>query len=220
MIVAIDGPAGAGKSTIGRRLAERLGFQRVDTGSLYRAVAYACRQAGVKGEGEALNAALADLALDLGPDGEVLLAGVDISDALRTPDVSKIASKFAAFPAVRAALLGLQRRIGHARDSVLEGRDIGTVVFPNAAVKIYLTASTKVRAERRMQELAGRGVEADVATVESQIVARDQADMSRAVAPLKKAPGAIEVDASNLSIDKVVDLCATIVRAAQELDES
>lgn len=219
MIVAIDGPAGAGKSTIGRQLAERIGFQRVDTGSLYRAVAYACMQAGVDGEGAALDATLADLALDLGPNGEVMLAGADITEDLRTPEVSKRASFFAAFPAVRAALLGLQRHIGHARDSVLEGRDIGTVVFPSAAVKIYLTASASVRAQRRLEELEARGVEADFKTVLAEIEARDHADMNREVAPLKKAQGAIEVDASSLSIDKVVDVCAMIVGVAQEMVE-
>lgn len=219
MIVAIDGPAGAGKSTIGRQLAERIGFQRVDTGSLYRAVAFACMQAGITGEGPELDSTLANLALDLGPDGEVLLAGTDITDDLRTPEVSKRASFFAAFPAVRAALLGLQRRIGHTRDSVLEGRDIGTVVFPNAAVKLYLTASVAVRAQRRMEELAGRGVEADLKTVLAEIEARDHADMNREVAPLKKAEGAIEVDASTLSIDQVVNVCAIIVGAAQEVAE-
>ncbi|MGK0359207.1 MAG: cytidylate kinase [Bradymonadia bacterium] len=219
MIVAIDGPAGAGKSTIGRQLAERIGFQRVDTGSLYRAVAYACMQAGVDGEGAALDATLADLALDLGPNGEVMLAGADITEDLRTPEVSKRASFFAAFPAVRAALLGLQRRIGHVRDSVLEGRDIGTVVFPSAAVKIYLTASASVRAQRRLEELEARGVEADLKTVLAEIEARDHADMNREVAPLKKAQGAIEVDASSLSIDKVVDVCAMIVSVAQEMVE-
>lgn len=219
MIVAIDGPAGAGKSTIGRLVAERLGYTRVDTGSLYRAVAYACLQAGVEGEGPALDATLAALDLDLGLDGAVLLAGVDITDKLRTPEVSKAASHFAAFPATRAALLDLQRRLGRARDSVLEGRDIGTVVFPDAEVKIYLTASAKVRAERRCAELTERGIAADFASVLQQIKDRDAADMSRAVAPLRQADDAIEVDASNMPIEQVVRVCTTIVRAAQEMAE-
>lgn len=215
MIVAIDGPAGAGKSTIGRLLAERVGFIRVDTGSLYRAVGLACMDAGVAGEGSALDAALAGLDLDLGPNGEVILAGVDVSARIRTPEVSKAASTFAAFPAVRAALMDLQRRLGRARDSVLEGRDIGTVVFPDAEVKIYLTASSEVRAQRRLAELEERGVEADFETVKAQIEARDAADMNRKIAPLKKADDAIEVDASNLSIDGVVQACAAIIEAAR-----
>jgi cytidylate kinase len=157
------------------------------------------------------------LDLDLGSDGEVLLSGVDITDALRTPAVSKAASVFAAFPATRAALLDLQRRLGKARDSVLEGRDIGTVVFPDAEVKIYLTASAEVRAERRCAELKSRGIDSEFATVLQQIKDRDAADMSRAVAPLRKADDAIEVDASSLPIDQVVRVCATIVSAAQDV---
>lgn len=215
MIVAIDGPAGAGKSTIGRKLAAQIGFQRVDTGSLYRGVAFACMAAGVDGEGAALDACLARLDLDLGPKGEVLLDGADISDKLRTPEVSKKASFFAAFPAVRGALLDLQRQIGRARDSVLEGRDIGTVVFPDAEVKIYLTASSAVRAQRRLDELKERGVAADFKTVRAEIEARDHADMNREVAPLKKAAEAVEIDASALTIDGVVQVCALIVEAAQ-----
>lgn len=215
MIVAIDGPAGAGKSTIGRLLAERIGFTRVDTGSLYRAVGLACLDAGVTGEGSALDATLATLDLDLGPKGEVILGGVDVSARIRTPEVSKAASTFAAFPATRAALLDLQRRLGRARDSILEGRDIGTVVFPDAEVKIYLTASADVRAQRRLAELEGRGVAADLETVKAQIIARDQADMNREIAPLKQADDAVVVDASDLTIDGVVAACATIVEAAR-----
>lgn len=215
MIVAIDGPAGAGKSTIGRLLAERIGFTRVDTGSLYRAVGLACLEAGVEGEGPALDATLAGLDLDLGPKGEVLIGGVDVSARIRTPEVSKAASTFAAFPATRAALLDLQRQLGRARDSVLEGRDIGTVVFPDAEVKIYLTASAEVRARRRLAELEGQGVAADLASVKAQIIARDAADMNREIAPLKKADDAVEVDASHKSIDEVVAACAAIVEAAR-----
>lgn len=216
MIVAIDGPAGAGKSSVSLRLAQQLGFTRVDTGALYRAVALAAVEAGVPGEGPALDALLAQLDLDVAPDGAVSLNGVLVGDRIRTPEISAASSRFAAFPAVRAALLGLQRALGRRRDSVLDGRDIGTVVFPDADAKIYLTASAAERARRRLAELATQGHEGDLAQVQAEIEARDRADSTRAVAPLKKADDAIQVDATHMALEQVVQVCAMVVAAARQ----
>lgn len=218
MIVAIDGPAGAGKSTVSQRLAQQLGFTRVDTGALYRAVALAAVRAGIEGEGPELDALLTRLDLDVDADGEVRLDGVPVGLAIRTPEISAASSRFAAFPSVRAALLGLQRTLGRRRDSVLDGRDIGTVVFPDADAKIFLVASAAERARRRLADLQAQGITADLAQVQAEIEARDHADSTRAVAPLKKASDAIEVDATHLTLDKVVQVCATIVQAAREVD--
>ncbi len=217
MIVAIDGPAGAGKSTVSQQLAQRLGFTRVDTGALYRAVALAAVRAGIPGEGPELDALLAQIDLDVAPDGEVKLNGVSVGDSIRTPEISAASSKFAAFPSVRAALLELQRSLGRRRHSVLDGRDIGTVVFPQAEAKIFLVASAEERARRRLADLQGQGITADLKQVQVEIEARDHADSTRAVAPLKKAQDAIQVDATRLSLDQVVQVCALIVEAARKV---
>ena len=148
-------------------------------------------------------------------EGLVWLGEEDVSKAIRFPEIGQAASKFAAVPAVRSALLDLQRRLGRACDSILDGRDIGTVVFPDAEVKIYLTASSEVRAERRMKELKERGIEAQFETVLAEIIERDHADMTREIAPLKQAEDAILVDASNLTLNEVVDRCAEIVAKAR-----
>ncbi|MBU0553014.1 (d)CMP kinase [Myxococcota bacterium] len=210
MIIAIDGPAGAGKSTISQRLAERLGFTRLDTGALYRAVALAEMRKG--------NAADAP---DVGPwnlevEGDRLtLDGEDISQAIRAPEISSAASDFAKNPAVRAGLLALQRRLGRARDTILDGRDIGTVVFPDADVKIYLTAQPEARAHRRWLELEARGHAQPFRIVLAEIMARDKQDMGRAIAPLRRAEDAVEVDASELGIEEAVEACLAVVRQAR-----
>lgn len=213
-VVAIDGPAGAGKTTVTRRVAERLGYTLVDTGALYRTVALAATRAGLSW---ADTAAVGELALGLagrgairfdaspGGGGHVLLDGEDVSAAIRTQQVAEGASQVSAIPAVREALLELQRQAGRDGGVVLEGRDIGTVVFPDAEAKFFLTASTAVRAERRFVELRDKGAPADLARVTEEVRARDERDTMRPIAPLKQAEDAVLVDSSELDIEQVVE---------------
>lgn len=209
MIIAIDGPAGAGKSTISKQLARQMGFVRVDTGAIYRAVGLAAVRAGLTPEAADLGDFVAHL--DLRFEGDALLLDdEDVSAAIRTPEISRAASQFAAVPAVRAALLTLQRRIGEGHDAIFDGRDIGTVVFPDAPAKFFLTASVAERARRRHAELVAAGVDQPYAEVEAEIVARDKADSERAVAPLRKADDAVEIDATSRTVDEVVALCLRI----------
>lgn len=210
MIIAIDGPAGAGKSTVSRRLADRLGFVRLDTGALYRVVGLAALRAGRPVDDPGIEAFVKALDIVVEPES-ITLDGEDVSDAIRTPEISDAASTYAAVPGVRAALLALQRRLGQMQDTVVDGRDIGTVVFPQAEVKIFLTARAEVRAERRLAELAERGVEAGFDGVLAEIVARDKRDSERAVAPLRQADDAVVVDTSALDLDGAVDACAAVV---------
>ena len=215
MIIAIDGPAGAGKSTISAGLAEALGFIRLDTGALYRAIAWAAARRGVIAkEGNELDHFLAALSIEY-QGGEVWVDGINPGVELRTPEVSRGASDFAACPAVRRRLLELQRTLGRAQDSILDGRDIGTVVFPDAELKIYLTASVKARAMRRHAELSARGAAPHLEEIAAQIEARDAQDMGRSEAPLRCAKDAVTVDASVLSVDEVIAQCIALVQAAQ-----
>jgi CMP/dCMP kinase len=212
--VAIDGPAGAGKSTVARRLASRLGFTLVDTGALYRAVALASRRAGVAWDDERGVVAVAQRvaearSLILLPDAEagvrVLLDAEDVSDAIRAADMSMGASRVSAMAGVREALLELQRIAGGDGGVVLEGRDIGTVVFPDAEVKFFLTASPEVRARRRYEELLTRGQEADYAGTLAEVRARDEKDTTRVIAPLRQAADAILIDSSHRGADEIVE---------------
>jgi cytidylate kinase len=213
--VAIDGPAGAGKSTAARLLAERLGYALLDTGAIYRVMALRAREGGVAWDDGPGVAALADgleIAFRLeGTVNHVLADGQDVTPAIRTPEMSDGASRVSALPEVRAALLDLQRRIGAAGGVVVEGRDIGTVVFPNAQAKFFLTATVDERARRRAAELRAAGRPVDPATTRAEIVARDERDSTRAAAPLRKADDAIEIDSSALAVEEVVDRMAAIV---------
>jgi cytidylate kinase len=222
-IVAIDGPAGAGKSTVARRAADALGFVLVDTGAMYRVVALAAERDGVAwSDGPALGRLAASLvesaAIGFERDAvrgvRVRLRGEDVSEAIRTPSIGMGASTVSAHPEVRAALLDLQRQAGAGGGVVLEGRDIGTVVFPDAEAKFFLTASPEVRARRRYDELVAKGKAGGVTlegTLED-VRRRDAQDTGRAVAPLKQADGAVLIDSSGMSIDAAVETIVGHVR--------
>jgi cytidylate kinase len=230
-VVTIDGPAGAGKSTVSRTVAERLGFTYLDTGALYRAVALAAgddttlatridEAAATHDLAGEIEQRLADLARALpiafADNGTRLAIGDrDVSLAIRAPEISQRASKISALPAVRAALLDVQRRIGAAGGVVAEGRDTGSVIFPDAEVKIFLTADVSERARRRAAELRARGVDADDAAVQHEIETRDARDQARAAAPLTCPPGALVLDSSRLSVDAVVGLVLDAVTTRQ-----
>jgi cytidylate kinase len=221
--VAIDGPAGAGKSTVAKRLAEVLGFLHVDTGALYRTVALAASRAGAAVGDEPAVALVAEalvrdrrIRMERSPEGgamRVLLDGEDVSSQIRTPEMSAGASRVSAIAAVRTALLELQRQAGAEGGVVLEGRDIGTVVFPDAEVKLFLTATPEERAQRRYEELLEKGVATTYeATLEDQR-ARDKADTERAVAPLRKADDAVVVDSTGRPVDDVIEEMVRVVEA-------
>lgn len=217
VVVAIDGPAGAGKSTAALRVAQRLGYVLVDTGALYRGVALAAKERGVAwSDGEAVGdvARQVSLRFENDPEGapRLMLDGRDRSKDIRAPNISQSASEVSRHAAVREALLSLQRELGAEGGVVLEGRDIGTVVFPDAEVKVFLTASVGVRAERRHRELEGRGVASDLGEVRSEIEVRDARDSGREVAPLKPAPDALVLDTTPFDLDQVVDRLVQIVQ--------
>ena len=217
-IVAIDGPAGAGKSTIALALAARLGYGLIDTGAIYRTVALAAVRAGVAFDDDAGLALIVEgLPLrfeTVGARNRVFLAADDISEAIRTPEISRAASAVSARPVVRAGLLGLQRRLGEGGGVVLEGRDIGTVVFPDADVKIFLTASEGERARRRYEELLKKGTPVTLEDTLREVKDRDHQDTTRAVAPLRKADDATEIVTDGMSPRAVIDHLAALVADA------
>lgn len=207
-MIAIDGPAGAGKSTVGKALARRLGVGYLDTGAMYRAMTFAALRRGVV-EGDldevAAMAPTVELAVE---DGIVTVDGVDATAAIRGREVTEAVSQIAANPAVRGVLVDRQRSwVTRHGGGVVEGRDIGTVVFPDADLKLYVTASPRVRAERRVRELGG-----DVVEVEASIIKRDRVDSSRAHSPLSEADDAVVVDTTGMSIDEVVDHILEMLR--------
>lgn len=224
-IVAIDGPAGAGKSTVAKRVARALGYVLVDTGALYRTIALAAARREIGFDeadrvGELAESLAAGGAVTLRNDGEgvarVELEGEDISGFIRTPEISQGASKVSAIPRVRAALLEMQRAAGRAGGVVLEGRDIGSVVFPEAEVKVFLTASVDERAKRRLAELVHAGTATDIEAVKGEVIERDRRDSTRPIAPLVQAKDAVVVDSSTLGIDEVVDAIASLVKRAED----
>jgi cytidylate kinase len=215
-VVAIDGPVGAGKSTVAQRLAQVLGFEYVNTGAMYRAVAVAARVAGISdGDHDAearLDGLLQTARIDFSA-GRIMLDGRDVSAEIGTPAISESASRLSTIGVVRARMRDLQRAAGERGGVVMEGRDIGTAVFPDAEVKFFLDAGAEVRAERRWRELVARGVEIKREEVLAQLLERDRRDRGRELAPLKPASDAKIVDASRMGVEEVVTLMAECVRA-------
>ena len=213
--IAIDGPAGAGKSTIAKRVAEKLGLIYVDTGAMFRAIAlYMTGKCVKSNETDKVKEELNNIRLDIvyeNGEQQIILNDENVSKLIRNPEISKAASSFAQVPEVRERLLILQRELADKRPVVMDGRDIGTNVLPSAAVKIFLTADVRVRAERRYKELTDKGEKVNLEDIMSDIKSRDEQDMNRKVSPLVQAGDAVLVDTSSLSIDEVVD---TIIKIA------
>jgi cytidylate kinase len=218
-IITIDGPAGAGKTSVSKLLAHRLGCIYVDTGALYRGVAYEIDRQNIDWKNDAaLEKFLSGLDLELvmeDADPALISSGRDITDSIRTAEISMLASVTSAKPAVRAALLKIQRNIAKTNDAVFEGRDMGTVVFPDARYKFFLFADLKIRAKRRFDEMSGKSC--DINEIEQQMKQRDENDSQRAIAPLKPASDAVMIDSSLLNIEQVVDKMLDVIAGRADL---
>ena len=215
VVIAIDGPAGAGKSTIARRLAARLGFTYIDSGAMYRAVAlWAMRQSADTADMHRMETLAREADIELQPDGPcILLNSEDVTTAIRTPEVGQQASVVAVIPGVRRALVEKQRALGARTSVIMEGRDIGTVVFPNADVKVFLDADPQERVARRLRDFRGQGEAPPPEAVSAQIEERDRRDRTRAEAPLTQAPDAVYIDSTSLTLDQVEEEILKLVRA-------
>jgi CMP/dCMP kinase len=219
IIIAIDGPAASGKSSTAKRVAQQLGYVHVDTGAMYRAIALKALNLGISaGDIEAIermaHSTSVHLAYDEADKMHVMLDGTDVSEAIRMPGISNAASAFSAVPAVRELLVREQRAMGAAGGLVLDGRDIGTVVFPNADLKIFMVADPYERAVRRAKELEEKGIDSDILALEREIMERDRNDSTRAISPLKKADDAFVIDTTRLTIE---EQAAFILSKAKEL---
>lgn len=216
--IAIDGPAGAGKSTIAKKLAKDLGYIYVDTGAMYRAMAYYFLKNGISAEDEAaIASACPDVDVTIryeNGEQQVLLNGENVNGVIRNEEVGNMASSTSVYPVVRTKLVELQRQLAAKENVIMDGRDIGTVVLPNADVKIYLTASSRVRAQRRYDELKAKGQECSLEDIEKDIIDRDYRDMHRETSPLKQAEDAVLLDSSDLDIDGVVASMKKIIDEA------
>ena len=214
--IAIDGPAGAGKSTIAKTLAKELGFVYVDTGAMYRAMAlFLIREKVKPEETEKINAKCKEADISIGyENGEqvVYLNGENVNGYIRTEEVGNMASASSPNPNVRAKLVELQQKLAAGTDVVMDGRDIGTCVLPDAQVKVYLTADSRVRAERRYKELVAKGEKCDLDVIEKDIIERDHQDMTREISPLRQAEDAVLVDSSYMTIDEVVEKIISLCR--------
>jgi len=217
LIIAIDGPAGSGKSTVAKELSKKLGFTYIDTGAMYRAVAYKVKQEGVNPENpEEVIRVLKEIEIKLLPSDsgtKVILNGEDISDKIRTEEIGKIASKIARHSKVRKILVQKQREMGEkAGNAVIEGRDTGTVIFPDADIKIFMTASPEIRAKRRWKELRSRGIKIEFDQILKEVKERDYLDQTREDSPLKPAEDAVVIDTSDKSIDQVINQILELIK--------
>jgi cytidylate kinase len=223
MIIAIDGPSGAGKSTLSKLVARSLNYINIDTGAMYRSVALAAARAGIDpSETDRLARLSRSIRIAFAPSdaGErVLLDGEDVSDAIRTPATSLLTPKVAAIPEVRVAMVDQQRKMGEEGGVVLEGRDIGSVVFPDAEVKIFLVATAQERGRRRYEELTAKGENVDLARTVVEIEERDRLDTTRLHSPLVKHPDAVEIDTTGLSIEQVHNCILEVVQSRVDLAE-
>mgnify|MGYP000900986499 CR=1 FL=1 len=214
--IAIDGPGGAGKSTLAKAVAKKLNILHVDTGAIYRTIGYAAFSRGLDAKDESQIAPLLkeiqiDMAFDENSGQKMLLDGKDVSTEIRLPEISMYASNVSALPCVRAYLLEMQRDIARKRSVIMDGRDIGTVVLPDAGLKIFLSASAECRAQRRWRQLQEKGIQEPYADVLRELEQRDYDDTHRAIAPLKAAPDAVHIDTSDLTLEQSIDaVCAAI----------
>lgn len=217
IIIAIDGPTASGKSTTAKRVAERLGFLHLNTGAMYRAFALLVRRRDHHGHDLArVHTLIEEVNISFSPSGNVQLDGVDVSREIQEPDIALLASELSTNPEVRAKLVEKQRLIGKDGGVVLEGRDIGTVVFPDAELKVFLVADAAIRAERRQLEMSQLGTHMPLEELRQQLEERDKRDRERAISPLRKADDAIEVDTSNLTIDGQVERVLELARGRME----
>lgn len=215
IVVAIDGPAGAGKSTIAKLAAEKLGYAYIDTGAMYRSVAWKFLQTGAAFDEGFISRLACTMVIDFKPEARVnrvFVDGTEVTDAIRTPEVTAIVSRVAAIGAVREAMVEQQRRMGIVGGVLMDGRDIGTVVFPNAQLKIFLTASVEERARRRYKEMLQKGQQVELAQLAADIAARDKADSERAIGPLRQAEDAILLDTSDMGISQVTEKILQLVQ--------
>lgn len=215
IVVAIDGPAGAGKSTIAKLVAEKLGYAYIDTGAMYRSVAWKFLQTGKAFDEDFISGLSKTMLIDFKPEAKinrVFVDGTEVTDAIRTPEVTAIVSRVAAIGAVREAMVDQQRRMGEAGGVLMDGRDIGTVVFPNAQLKIFLTASVEERARRRYAEMVAKGQQVDLQQLQADIAERDKQDSERAISPLRQAEDALLLDTSDMGISEVTDRILQLVQ--------
>lgn len=215
IVVAIDGPAGAGKSTIAKLVAEKLGYAYIDTGAMYRSVAWKFLQTGNAFEEGFISQLAQTMVIEFKPEASVnrvFVDSVEVTAAIRSTEVTAIVSKVAAIGAVREAMVAQQRRMGEAGGVLMDGRDIGTVVFPNAQLKVFLTASVEERALRRYKELVAKGEKVDLSQLQKDIASRDKQDSERAISPLRQAEDALLLDTSDMNIEQVTDKILQLVQ--------
>lgn len=215
IVIAIDGPAGAGKSTIAKLAAEKLGYAYIDTGAMYRSVAWKFLQTGREFDEAYISELANTMIIEFKPEAKVnrvFVDGTEVTEAIRTPEVTAIVSRVAAIGAVREAMVEQQRRMGEIGGVLMDGRDIGTVVFPHAQLKIFLTASVEERARRRYKEMVEKGQQVELAQLQEDIAARDKQDSERAISPLRQAEDALLLDTSDMSIAQVTDKILQLVQ--------